>query len=304
MLLSMLKTTAWPASAAALALLLFMSDRPLHAKDWDMDQGKYLPDLEIYLLKGPVQSVTTEYRKPDGEVSQLVRWDFDRAGNLLESRTIAFGSSCSKQVSTYDGHGNRLTFQSFSTQEQPLPVVGKDDCRFGQATEFSTFTYDFDSHGQMTSRSKTYYGQSSPAVREEFRYDFSGNLVEHMWLTGPRKDRLYRNRYGYENSRGMRRVFRQANYDEQDSAVDVRIVTTYDSKGKLLTFRKTPPEAAGFYTDYDSAYDGNGNLKSSGSEDYRTDYAGHDAQGNWTKSTSHQGSAPSQTASRTIQYFK
>lgn len=298
MISSLLKT----GGALAGALLFCLS--PVAAKDWDMDQGKYLSDLEIYLLKGPVQSVTTEFRKPDSEVYQLVRWDFDRAGNLLESRTIAFGSSCSKQVSTYDGYGNRLTFQSFSTQEQPLPLVGRDDCRFGPAAEFSTFAYEFDSRGHMTSRSKTYYGQSSPAVREEFRYDFSGNLVEHMWLTGPKKDRLYRNRYGYENSRGVRRIFRQANYDERDSAVDVRIVTTYDAKGKLLAFRKTPPDAAGFYNDYDSAYDGNGNLKSSGSEDSRTDYAGHDARGNWTRSTAYQGSAPSQTATRTIQYFK
>lgn len=292
------------AGPVVFALLLFMSGQPVSAKDWDMDRGKYLADLEIYLLGGPVKSVTTEYHKPDGEVYQLVRWEFDRSGNLLESRSITFSSSCSKQRYTYDAYGNRFQLQSFSTQEQPLPLIGRDDCKFQQATEFSTFSYEFDSRGQMTSRSKTFYGQSSPSVREEFRYDFSGNLVEHFWLVGPRRDLQYRNRYAYENSRGARRVFRQANYDEDQSAVDVRIVTTYDAKGKLRTYRKTPPEAAGFYNDYDSAYDGNGNLKSSESEGVRTDYSGHDLYGNWTKSIAYQGSTPSQMTSRTIQYFK
>ncbi|MBI5410784.1 MAG: hypothetical protein HZA21_02205 [Nitrospirae bacterium] len=294
----------WLSATMVLALLLCMPDQPLSAKDWDMDRGKYLPDLEIYLLSEPVQTVTTEYRKPDGAVSQLVRWEFDRSGNLLESRTITFSSSCSKQVYTYDASGHRLTLQSFSTQQQPLPLVGKDDCKFPAATEYSTFSYELDGRGQMTSRSKTYYGQSSPAVREEFRYDFPGNLVEHQWLVGPRKDRQYRNRYAYDTFPGGRRVFRQANYDEDQSAVDVRIVTTYDTKGKLRTYTKTPPGASGFYNDYDNIYDGNGNLKSSGSGESRTDYSGHDARGNWTKSASYQGGSLSQTAVRTIQYFK
>ncbi|MDE3242159.1 MAG: hypothetical protein KGO52_05505 [Nitrospirota bacterium] len=288
-----------------LALLLFMSDASLSAKDWDMDRGRYLPDLEIYLLAGPVKSVTTAYYKPDqSDMTQLVRWEFDRSGNLLESRSITFSSSCSKQVYTYDANGHRLTLQSFSTQQQPLPLVGKDDCKFPQATEYSTFSHEFDSRGQVTSRSKTYYGQSSPAVREEFRYDFAGNLVEHQWLVGPRKDRQYRNRYAYDTFPGGRRIFRQANYDEGQAPVDVRIVTTYDSKGKLRTYTKVPPEVSGFYNDYDNQYDGNGHLKRSASGDSRTDYSGHDPYGNWTKSISYQGSAPSQTASRTIQYFK
>ena len=289
---------------ALLALLVSMSALPLGAKDWDMDRGKYLPDLDIYLMSGPVQTVTTEYRNPDGAVSQLVRWDFDRAGNLLESKTITFSSSCAKQVYTYDASGHRLTVQSFLTQQQPLPLVGKDDCKFPAATEYATFSYEFNARGQMTSRSKTYYGQSAPAVREEFRHDFSGNLVEHLWLVGPRKDRQYRNRYAYDGFPGGQRVFRQANYDEGQTAVDVRIITTYDAKGKLRTYTKVPPEASGFYNDYDNKYDGNGNLKSSASGESRTDYAGHDSNGNWTKSVSYQGSAPSQTAARTIQYFK
>jgi len=270
-----------------------------------MDRGRYLTDLEIYLMGGPVKSVTIGYYKPDqNEMYQLARWEFDRSGNLLESRSITFSSACSKQVYTYDAYGNRYQLQSFLTQEQPLPLIGKDDCKFQQATEFSTFSYEFDSRFQMTSRSKTFYGQSSPSVREEFRYDFSGNLVEHFWLVGPRKAVQYRNRYAYETFRGGRRVFRQANYDEDQTPVDVRIVMTYDAKGRLLAYRKTPPDAAGFYNDYDSAYDGNGNLKSSESEGFRTDYSGHDLHGNWTKSISYQGDTPSQIASRTIQYFK
>ena len=290
---------------AMLALMLVMAGQPLGAKDWDMDRGRYLPDLEIYLLGGPVKSVTTAYYKPDqSDMTQLVHWEFDRSGNLLESRTITFSSSCAKQVYTYDANGHRLTSQSFSTQEQPLPLVGKDDCKFPAATEYATYSYEFDARGQMTSRSKTYYGQSSPAVREEFRYDFPGNLVEHQWLVGPRKDRQYRNRYAYDTFPGGRRAFRQANYDEGQSPVDVRIVTTYDAKGKLRTYTKVPPEVSGFDNDYDNQYDGSGNLKSSASGESRTDYSGHDSNGNWTKSLSYQGSAPSQTASRTIQYFK
>lgn len=305
MTLSLLKTRVRWAGTALMALLLIMSDAPLSAKDWDIDRGRYLPDLDIYLLGGPVKTVTTAYYKPDqSDMTQLVRWEFDRSGNLLESKTITFSSSCSKQVYTYDANGNRLTLQSFSTQQQPLPLVGKDDCKFPAATEYSTFSHEFDARGQMTSRSKTYYGQSSPAVREEFRYDFSGNLVEHQWLVGPRKDRQYRNRYAYETFPGGRRVFHQANYDEDQTAMDVRIVTTYDMKGKLRTYTKVPPGATGFYNDYTNAYDGNGNLKSSGSEEARTDYSGHDSYGNWTKSASYQGSTPSLTASRTIQYFK
>lgn len=305
MTLSLLKTSVRWAGTALMALLLIMSDAPLSAKDWDMDRGRYLPDLDIYLLGGPVKTVTTAYYKPDqSDMTQLVRWEFDRSGNLLESKTITFSSSCTKQVYTYDANGNRLTLQSFSTQQQLLPLVGKDDCKFPAATEYSTFSHEFDARGQMTSRSKTYYGQSSPAVREEFRYDFSGNLVEHQWLVGPRKDRQYRNRYAYETFPGGRRVFRQANYDEDQTAIDVRIVTTYDMKGNLRTYTKVPPGATGFYNDYTNAYDGNGNLKSSRSEEARTDYSGHDSYGNWTKSVSYQGSTPSLTASRTIQYFK
>ncbi len=299
-----LQPSVWRVGIGALALLLCLSDQPLGAKDWDMDQGKYLADLEIYLLKGPVQSVTTEYRKPDGDMTQVTRWEFDRFGNLLESRMITVSSSCSKQVYSYDGYGNRLTAQSFFTQEQPLPLVGKDNCKFPQATEYSTLSYEFDRGGHMTSRSKTYYGQSSPAVREEFRYDFSGNLTEHLWLVGPRRERQYRNRYAYESFRGGRKVFRQSNYEADQSPVDVRIVTTSDANGRLLTYRKTPPDAADFYNDYDNVYDGAGALKSSKSEDSRTDYSGHDHQGNWTKSTFYQSNTPSQLALRTIQYFK
>jgi hypothetical protein len=294
------------AGLALLALCVVAAGQPAGAKDWDMDQGKYLADTEIYLVKGPAQTVTTEYRKADGEVSQVTRWEFDRAGNLLESRTITFGSSgsCAKQKYTYDSYGNRYQFESYSTQAQPLPVVGKDDCKFPAASEVSTYTYDFDAQGRMTSRSKTYYGQSSPAAREEFRYDFSGNLVEHQWLVGARRDRQYRNRYAYDSFPGGRRVFRQANYDEDQTAMDVRIVTTYDRNGKLRTYTKTPPTASGFFNDYDNAYDGNGNLKSSGTEEARTDFSSHDSYGNWTKSTSYHGGAPYQTATRTIQYFK
>ena len=55
---SSLNPSVW--RAGALALLLVMSALPLGAKDWDMDRGKYLPDLDIYLMSGPVHTVMVE----------------------------------------------------------------------------------------------------------------------------------------------------------------------------------------------------------------------------------------------------
>src|SRR5580704_15726033 len=105
-------------ASLTLAYFIFLSLDISQAKDWDVDQAKYLPDSDIAGLAGPVRKVTESVFERTALVS-VTKISFDPNGNITQLDTTNFkDGSCTESRQSYDAGGHRQN-GSFSQGQTP-----------------------------------------------------------------------------------------------------------------------------------------------------------------------------------------
>ncbi len=215
--------------------------------------GQMMPETAAgNLLAGPVKSMdhtVTGHRMTDekvtaGETRTLRSLRFDRAGNVAESLSYDHrGVLIGRNVSTFDASGVPTGYRSYS-------ATG----RTPELSHVQDYVFKCDSAAGRVSEYIVSEAGGSQILRNTYKYDPSGNLVEEEWYThlgvlggktiyGHEPARRRRTRTHYhatgeqlwkviEDLNSQEKIVWQQRYRGTKLKFEVR--TTYDPKGRPL----------------------------------------------------------------------
>jgi hypothetical protein len=283
------------AIAAVLAAShFFFSPNISRANNWDADRGRYISDVQIFDLIGPVRDFT-EQEFQGSKLINTSRLYFDADGNLTRREGVYEKSGCSDNTYTYDGHGYP------SSETYRTGAIGPDgaSCQNLVLDWTNTHAYEFDNNGALVVERTTITSPFAPTTVtvSKYLYDSVGRVTRKDFLGG---GEVRHDLYAYaDEPRGVR-ITRHVDYSSNNGHLtyDLTRDLLYAPDGRLLEASQVPADVVGFAGKEVRTYSSSGQL-SQKMADVSTTYPSHDQHGNWTESTDPRGNR----TTRQIEYW-
>jgi hypothetical protein len=281
------------AAVLAASQLLF-SPSICHANNWDADRARYISDVKISDLAGPVRELT-EQEFQGSKLINTSRLYFDAEGNLTRREGLVYeNNGCTYNTYTYDSHGYPLS-ETYQSGE----IAPGGSCQNRTLNWTNTHAYELDNNGVIVVERTTTTSPFSPTTVavSKYLYDSARRVVRKDFFGGAE---VRHDQYAYADEPQGVRITRQVDYSSNNGHLTYDLIRDllYAPDGRLLELSQVPADVAGFAGKEMRVYSSSGQLDQQ-ITDVSTTYPSHDQHGNWTESTDTRGNR----TTRQIEYW-